>query len=111
MLLRPSILLTALAGLVAADFALISGALDNVNALLLQVDSQILGLNAGNIATDGPQLLLLGQTIQPSLVGIAQEIAATTPVTAEETTNLNAARVALGKPLLLLLVNSLRERE
>lgn len=98
MLLRPSILLAAFAGLVAADFAAVSGALDNVNALLLQINSQILNLGANNIASAGPQLLQLGQTIQPSLDSIVKQIASTTPLNAQETANLNAARVALGKP-------------
>lgn len=99
MLLRPSAPFTAVAGLVAADSATIFGALNGVNALLLQTNTQLLNLDANNIAMAGPQLGMLGQTIEPSLVGFTQQVPSTTPLNAQKTENLNAARVVLGKLL------------
>lgn len=99
MLLRPSAPFTAVAGLVAADSATIFGALNGVNALLLQINTQLLNLDANNIAMAGPQLGMLGQTSEPSLVGFAQQVPSTTPLNAQKTDNLNAARVVLGKLL------------
>lgn len=110
MLLRPSVLLTVAAGLVAArtgsklklvtrDFATISGALDNVNALLSQINSQILDLNAENIGSAGPVLVIMGRSIRPTLDTIRQQVAGATPLNAQESNNLNAARVALGTSL------------
>lgn len=106
MLLRSKVLFAAAAGLVAAagdivttrDFASVKGALDNVNALLLQINDQILNLNAQNVAIQGPALLQLGQVIQPTLGGFNQEVASSEPLTVDETNGLNAARTALSEP-------------
>lgn len=112
MLLRPIILLATAAGLVTAasaagtdavldprDFATVSGALSHVNAFLLQMNTAILNLDAQNIATSGPALLQVGQTILPSLQTVAAQVVASTLVTADETNKLNEARIALGKLL------------
>lgn len=79
------------------DFASIENALDNVNALLLQINDQITSLNAQNIATAGPALLQLGQNIEPSLGGFSQQIADSAPLTEDETNGLNTARNAFSK--------------
>lgn len=105
MLLRPAILITAAAGLVAAagetvftrDFASIKGALDNVNALLLQINDQITNLSTQNIASQGPALLQLASVIQPTIGGFSQQIGASAPLTVDETNGLNTARTALSK--------------
>lgn len=105
MLLRPGILFAAAAGLVAAvgdvlisrDFASVEGALDNVNALLLQINEQTLNLNAQNIASVGPALLQLGQNIQPMLQTFSQQVLSSNPLSVDETNGLNTARTALSK--------------
>lgn len=81
------------------DFASIENALDNVNALLLQINDQITGLNAQNIATAGPALLQLGQNIQPTLGGFGQQVADSAPLSVDETNGLNTARSAFSKCL------------
>lgn len=117
MLLRPAILLAAAAALVGAasdihrrDFALIQGALNNVNALLQQIDTSIVGLTAGNIATSGVQLLQLGQTILPSLQTVAAQIQTSAPLSLDETNGLNTARTALGQNVNLTVSDLLRQK-
>ncbi|KAJ4397112.1 hypothetical protein N0V93_001336 [Gnomoniopsis smithogilvyi] len=80
------------------DFASIKSALDSVNALLLQINDQINGLDAQNIATNAPALLQFGQTIiQPTLQGFRQQVEASAPLSLDETNGLNTARTAFNQ--------------
>lgn len=114
MFLRASILLltaaAALAGAVSdarrRDFNLIQTALNNLNALLRQIDDSILALNTDNITTQGSQILMLGKTVLPSLSGVNAQIQASQPLTLDETLSLNAARTALNQNI-NLTVNDL----
>lgn len=117
MLLRSTIFLTAATALVGAasevhrrDFAIIQGALNNVNALLQQIDTSIVGLTSANIATSGAQLLQLGQTILPSLQSVVSQIQASAPLTLDETNGLNAARTALGQNVNLTVSDLIRQK-
>lgn len=115
MFLRASVLLlltaaAALAGAVSdahrRDFNLIQTALNNLNALLRQIDDSILALNTDNITTQGSQILMLGKTVLPSLSGVNAQIQASQPLTLDETLSLNAARTALNQNI-NLTVNDL----
>lgn len=117
MLLRSGMLLTALTASVGVardiyrrDFALIQGALNNVNSLLQAVDTSITALNTSNIATNGPQLIQLGQGIGPSLNGVLAQIQSSQVLTLDETNGLNTARSALNHNVNLTIGDLIRQK-
>lgn len=120
MLLRPGFFLTATAALVGAvtavshvhkrDFTLIQSTLNNVNGLLGKIDNSINALNTTNVATDGPQLLQLGQGVPASLQGVLDQIQASQVLTVDETNGLNSARTALSNNINLTISDLVRQK-
>lgn len=120
MLLRPGFFFTATAALVGAvtavsnvhkrDFTLIQSTLNNVNGLLGQIDTSINALNTTNVATNGPQLLQLGQGVPSSLQGVQDQIQASQVLTVDETNGLNSARIALSNNINLTISDLVRQK-
>lgn len=117
MRLCSGIILTAMAALVGAardvhrrDFALIQGALNNVNGLLQIIDTSITALTPSNVATNGPQLLQLGQEVTPSLQGVLAQIQSSQVLTLDETNGLNTARTALNHNVNLTISDLIRQK-
>lgn len=117
MLLHTGTLLATMAALVGAtpgmfrrDFALIQGALNNVNSLLQTIDTSIVALTPENVATNGPQLLQLGQEIMPTLQGVVAQVQSSQVLTLDETNGLNTARTALNHNVNLTVSDLVRQK-